>query len=430
MPNILVKSILSSICVIYRKHYILYRPTKMSDEPRRIKRSIITKVNLESGGYPMSMNRRQFLQVSAGIGAGFVLGNSLPAYGTIPACGNTAPEKDLNPYLSGHRIIDAHAHPSLFHLGNSPHYRDDSSTVEQLCEFGVEASVFAAVGDYVACCGGMMHLGDDFNATAYQLSNIANFLNNVTIIDRFPDIPNYSANGVKPGALMAIEGGQALMGDPDNVNYFHQHHYVRMITLVHYTPNNHPDSLGDQMTDNEVHGGLSSLGLQVLERMIQLNMVIDVAHTSTKTLLEVCAIAQSAGVPVIDSHTSLLRDYYSLPSSGFTRMRSLAEMEAVSNTGGVVCTWPLRCDSSCAGERARIEGWAAEIEYMIAHLGPDHVGLGSDGGGRLPGLVDGYQNIKNLNGLAYELAGRGLSYADIHAYMGANMLRVLNQVLL
>jgi len=34
MPNILVKSILSSICAIYRKHYILYRPTRKPDEPK------------------------------------------------------------------------------------------------------------------------------------------------------------------------------------------------------------------------------------------------------------------------------------------------------------------------------------------------------------------------------------------------------------
>jgi len=37
MPNILVKSILSSIGTIYRKHYILYRPTGMSVEPDLIK---------------------------------------------------------------------------------------------------------------------------------------------------------------------------------------------------------------------------------------------------------------------------------------------------------------------------------------------------------------------------------------------------------
>jgi len=36
MPNILVKSILSSIGAIYRKHYILYRPTGMSVEPKNI----------------------------------------------------------------------------------------------------------------------------------------------------------------------------------------------------------------------------------------------------------------------------------------------------------------------------------------------------------------------------------------------------------
>lgn len=65
----------------------------------------------------------------------------------------------------------------------------------------------------------------------------------------------------------------------------------------------------------------------------------------------------------------------------------------------------------------------------MVHLGPDHVGLGTDGGGRLPGLVDGYINITHLSNLAYAMADRGMSAAHIHAYMGGNLLRVLNQVL-
>lgn len=76
-----------------------------------------------------------------------------------------------------------------------------------------------------------------------------------------------------------------------------------------------------------------------------------------------------------------------------------------------------------------VDDWAAEIDYLMTRLGPDHVGLGTDGGGRLPGLVDGYINIKHLSNLAYAMADRGLSPADIHAYMGGNILRVLSQVL-
>ena len=378
----------------------------------------------------MNMNRRQFLQMSAGAGTCLVLGSSLPAHGIIPQCGNTPPEKDANPYLIGHRIIDAHAHPSQFLFGEKAPYADDSSTVEQLCEFGVEASVFAAVGDYVTRGIGFLSLGDDFNATIYQLSNINRYLDDITIVDRAADIPNYSATGVKPGAIMAIEGGEALMGDVDHVNYFHLHHYVRMITLVHYAPNTHPHALGDQMTDIEYYHGLSPFGLQVLERMIQLNMVVDVAHASSKTLFQVCAIAQGAGIPVIDSHTNLFRDHYSMYESGFTRMRTLAEMEAIANTGGVVCTWPLKGFDFCAGERDGIDGWADEIEYLISELGYDHVGLGTDGGGGLPYLVDGYTNIRDLYALADELVARGLSPGEIHAYMGGNMVRVLSQVLL
>ena len=378
----------------------------------------------------MAMNRRQFLQVSAGMGAGLVLGNSRSAHGIIPACGITPPQKDKNRFLAGHRIIDAHAHPSQFFYGGTPPVIDDSSTVEQLCEFGVEASTFAAVGDFVARGVGMTSLGNDFNATRYQLSNITPYLSDIIIVDRAADLPSYDPGGVKPGAIMAIEGGEALVGNPDHLNDFYFDHYVRMITLVHYTSNSHPLVLGDQMTDFDYHNGLSPLGLQVIERMIDMNMIIDVAHASKKTLLEVCNIARSAGVPVIDSHTSLWRSYYTPPPSGFIRMRTLYEMEAVARTGGVVCTWPLKCDKGCAGERVDLAGWAAEIDYLIQSLGVDHVGLGTDGGGVLPFRLVGYKNIKDLNGLAENMAAQGLSYAEIHAYMGDNIARILNQVLI
>jgi len=380
----------------------------------------------------MSMNRRQFLQVSAGAGASLVLGNSMPGHSAIPACGTTPPGKDSNPYLSGHRIIDAHAHPSQFYfgrLGIPIKEMDESSTVKQLCVFGVEASGFSAVGDSVARGIKLWkeNFTDDFDATVFQLSHISDYLSDITLIGQASDIPNYSTFGVKPGAIMAIEGGEALVGDHNNVKYFYTNHDVRMITLTHRNSNSHQHALGDQMSKIAVHNGLSPLGQQVLERMIDLNMIVDVAHASRNTLLNVCEI--TGDYPVIDSHTSLLRDNYHWAKVGYSRLRTLNEMEAVANTGGVVCTWPLQCIASCDNDRIDVHDWAEEIEYLMTHLGSDHVGLGTDGGGQLPALVDGFINITHLSNLAYAMADRGMSDADIHAYMGGNLLRVINQVL-
>lgn len=69
---------------------------------------------------------------------------------------------------------------------------------KQFCEFGVEASVFAAVGDCVARGITLWtnNFADDFDATVFQLSNISDYLNDITIADRAADIPNYSATGV------------------------------------------------------------------------------------------------------------------------------------------------------------------------------------------------------------------------------------------
>jgi microsomal dipeptidase-like Zn-dependent dipeptidase len=103
-------------------------------------------------------------------------------------------------------------------------------------------------------------------------------------------------------------------------------------------------------------------------------------------------------------------------------------MELVAKTGGVVCTWPLGYTRG-ATIRVTFLDWAKEILEMKKRLGMEHVGLGTDGGGGLPGFIEGYRDICDLIKLVQDMQEVGFSNDEISAYMGGNFLRVLRSCL-
>ena len=66
---------------------------------------------------------------------------------------------------------------------------------------------------------------------------------------------------------------------------------------------------------------------------------------------------------------------------------------------------------------------------MQSRLGSAHVGLGTDGGGRLPQTVEGYKNIGDISKLVKAMREAGLDQADIRAYLGGNFERVVRSSL-
>ena len=71
--------------------------------------------------------------------------------------------------------------------------------------------------------------------------------------------------------------------------------------------------------------------------------------------------------------------------------------------------------------------WAQEILGMKKRLGMDHVGLGTDGGGNIPRLIEGYRDVRDLSQLVAAMREVGLSPEDIKAYMGGNVYRLLQR---
>lgn len=364
------------------------------------------------------MDRRQFLQTSLSIGASLAVG------GALGACGGGGGNGG-GPYdsLQGLGAIDAHAHPDQFYSLN-PGAIDSTSTLAAITDSAMCASSFAAIGDLLFLYNGVTGQDETSNTTT-QLDRVLARADSdqVTLVRASADIPASRSGGTLPGAILTIEGGDALMGDVNRVNTFYAMG-VRLMVLVHARNND----IGDVMSPRAgrdpgpANGGLTATGESVVARMQSLGMLVDLAHASRETVRDVVALSTK---PVIDSHTS---PHYPSDPNIWKRLRPWDEMEWIASTGGVVCTWPIAYNAGGA-VRQTFDDWAIEIMDMKNHLGMANVGLGTDGGGVLPTYITGYNSISDLSHLAEAMLRAGLSEDDIRAYFGGNIKRVLSQAI-
>src|SRR5438105_1758874 len=123
-------------------------------------------------------------------------------------------------------------------------------------------------------------------------------------------------------ALMGVEAGHAIENSLEKLDSLYRLG-VRYMTL---TWNNGNDWAGSS-TDPERHGGLTSFGRQVVGRMNQLGMLVDVSHVSDATFRDVLATTTR---PVIASHSSCRA------LAHHPRNLSDQQLRAIAENGGVV----------------------------------------------------------------------------------------------
>ena len=229
---------------------------------------------------------------------------------------------------------------------------------------------------------------------------------NVKLVLKMSDIPE-PGTGI-PGAILGLEGGDALEGRADRVDDFYKLG-VRIIQIVRV----HNNELGDIMRalpdldPGPYSGGLTPKGRAVIDRMQEVGVGVDVAHASKATLKDVVAYCKK---PVLDSHTNLC-----VTGNNCGRTRTWEEMEWIASTNGVVCSRPIS---------KTIRDWANELLEMKKKIGSEHIGIGTDGGGYFR-PVPGYNDVRDLGKLAEALTEVGFSREELAAFMGKNVYRVL-----
>ena len=123
-------------------------------------------------------------------------------------------------------------------------------------------------------------------------------------------------------ALMGIEGGYAIENDLSALREFYRLG-VRYMTLTHNVTHDWADAHNDTPKNN----GLSPFGKQVVRKMNELGMMVDISHVSDRTFFNALTISRA---PVIASHSS------SRALTDHARNMTDDMLRAMKDNGGVV----------------------------------------------------------------------------------------------
>jgi membrane dipeptidase len=232
---------------------------------------------------------------------------------------------------------------------------------------------------------------------------------------------------------------------------------VRLVTLTHVGSHEWCDAAGDQ----EVHGGLSPAGEEIVRALNRAGVIVDVSHVSDRAAEHVLAVAAA---PVIASHSSAraLCDHPRNVTDELAR--------AIVAQGGLVMAmaFPAFLDPlAAAANRVRMERLgeamlalaeayaerpvelaAARRELLVAHpqppvplatyvdhlmhllalVGEEGVGIGTDFDG-IPETPVGFEDASRFPALAAALRERGVAERALRLVMGDNFRRVWRQVI-
>lgn len=235
-------------------------------------------------------------------------------------------------------------------------------------------------------------------------------------------------------AVIGVEGGYAIADDLDIVDDLFQAG-MRCLTLTWNDPTAWADA-----SDNEQHGGLTSFGRRLVDRLFDLGVLVDLSHASDRTIDDVLDRSER---PVVSSHAGMRR------LAPLPRNVSDRHLEGIAATGGLTgvsffsghldadfehrCT-PLRArefeDTEELARAVRAEVGTLPMSAVVNHVGhavrmvgASHVGLGADFDG-MWALPEGLADVSYLPDLSAALAD--LFDADgLTAFLGANWRRVL-----
>jgi len=163
------------------------------------------------------------------------------------------------------------------------------------------------------------------------------------------------------GLIYGFQNATMLEGDATNLDAF-QRFGVRIIQLTY----NDRNILGDGCLE-PANAGLSRYGRDVVARMNELRMVVDLSHCGLQTTSD--GIAASTR-PVAITHSGC--------RSVFDHPRSKTDdiLRALANKGGVIGIYMMPFINAQGQPMAA--DLIKQIEYAVNACGEDHVGIGSD----------------------------------------------------
>ena len=233
----------------------------------------------------------------------------------------------------------------------------------------------------------------------------------------------------KIAVVHTLEGAHVLEGDPHRLDTLAQRG-VAMITLTHFYHNQlvtQVDAIPRDMFVRKICGfdfhtggqpALTDLGRAVIRKMVDLNMIVDVAHCTPEARAAVYREI-GAGAPIVASHVGVTRfhdDPYNLVDD---------EIREIQRSGGGVGVILMNHWLSAQDPKRGLPIIWKTMKHIHDVTGSwDHVMIGSDFDG-FTDPPDDVRDASQLGAVTGMLLDKGVAEGDIKKILGGNALRIL-----
>ena len=287
--------------------------------------------------------------------------------------------------------------------------------------------------------------------TSLGVSDLASLAGRYRLIEGNPDVvtgPVTRAGDIRrakeEGRVAGIVGTQRphfLVGPPPNLDLLPLLHRLglKILQPTYNVRNVFAEGCGERSD-----GGLSRLGLELVERMNGLHILFDCSHLGVRDTLDGC---EHSDLPVAThSNARAVCDN--------VRNRTDEEIHAIAEKGGAIglVAFPsfVKRTDMAHGERPTIGDLVDHVDHISDLVGVEHVGVGLDliegwplerhrrldrrpdiwGEPTPAGTYDyplGLETIDELPNLAVGLVARGFSDHEVRGVLGENWLRVFRR---
>jgi len=360
---------------------------------------------------------------SAGSPGARALGQELNSY--KPSTSNyTQVHKDL-------MIIDGCT--NLIGLDKDPQY------IDWYKEGGATAIVLTVSSANMVAVSNVRHKDETLDGLGF-IARLLQTRDDILLVRSASDVERAKKTG-KLGLFLQFQNAQVVENNLDLVNMY-KAFGVNVIGLAYNVRNQFANGVTER-----VDGGLSDAGVALIKRMNEAKVIVDLAHTGTRSGLDATEISTA---PVVLSHANS-RNYF-----GSQRNTPDELIKAVAKTGGLcgAVMYP-----SFVGENPTptMDAYVGHIDYLVQLVGIDHVAIATDYTNQISmteaqqkagykmmidsGAWDkktypydvltypqGVETPKTLFNLTDALLARGYKKADIAKIWGGNWMRVMKEV--
>jgi membrane dipeptidase len=301
--------------------------------------------------------------------------------------------------------------------------------------------------------------------TAYAFANreidtlyatVARNPDHMMIVRNSKDLQEAVSSG-KLGAMMGVEGGHMIEDEISNLEKLYTRG-ARYMTLTWNNSTSWASSAADERAKKDIGHpyGLNALGEQIVKRMNELGMIVDISHVGEKTFYDALRISTK---PVIASHSCTytlcpvprnltddqiktlgknggviqLNFYSGFVDSSFREKNNAFIRKHQKEKDSLLKINPSdfyanlylheKYKDEIDGVRPSLKQLIDHLDHIVKLIGVNHVGLGSDFDG-INSSPRELNDVTDMPLITEELMKRGYSKSDILKILGGNFIRV------